>query len=372
MRIGFDVTGAMGKKSGVGYYAYSLSNALAKIVLDDDLLCLLGVYFRDKSGSDCLPCGPQVRQRLFFCPKLLTQSLLYRRRIVPVEFLTGRLDVFHNPGFLMPNTVGAKRVITIHDLAFYRYPESQTREVLDFHSLIKRALKKNCHVIAVSDFSKREIVDVYGVDENRITAISNGVMELEKLDVGDEMAEIDKKLDGRKFFIFAGNMEPRKNLIRMIKAYNSLPINVKREYPLVVVGGRGWQNEEIRSLLEESRSFIFTFGYVGLSMLAGLYRKALALVYVPIYEGFGFPPLEMARLGGVSVVSDIQPLNVFLKGAGIFVDPWSVESIAHGMEQAICIDRVKLGLLAKSQVAPLTWENCAKSTYDVYRRCSAS
>ena len=199
-------------------------------------------------------------------------------------------------------------------------------------------------MIAVSEFTAREAVELLGVDEQRIRVIPHGVEE-PFTPVGPAA--------GGDYVLAVGTLEPRKNLPRVILAAERAELDVR------VVGAPGWGDVEVESL-----------GFVDDDELARLYRGAAALVYTSLYEGFGLPVLE-AMASGTPVVTSVGSAPAELAdGAAVLVDPMDVEAIAAGIQEAVA-RRQELRAAGLERAKGFTWEAAAKATAEVYREAAA-
>jgi glycosyltransferase involved in cell wall biosynthesis len=256
-----------------------------------------------------------------------------------------RDDVIHLPAHRGPLLSPAPLVITLHDLAVIRHPETFNRWTRSYSRLVlPRLARAATRVIAVSEFTAREAVELLGVDEQRIRVIPHGVEE-PFTPVGPAA--------GGDYVLAVGTLEPRKNLPRVILAAERAELDVR------VVGAPGWGDVEVESL-----------GFVGDDELARLYRGAAALVYTSLYEGFGLPVLE-AMASGTPVVTSVGSAPAELAdGAAVLVDPMDVEAIAAGIQEAVA-RREELRAAGLERAKGFTWEAAAKATAEVYREAAA-
>jgi glycosyltransferase involved in cell wall biosynthesis len=254
-------------------------------------------------------------------------------------------DVVHLPAHRGPLLSAAPLVITLHDLAVIRHPETFNRWTRSYSRLVlPRLARAATRVIAVSEFTAREAVELLGVDEQRIRVIQHGVEE-PFTPVGPAA--------GGDYVLAVGTLEPRKNLPRVILAAERAELDVR------VVGAPGWGDVEVESL-----------GFVEDDELARLYRGAAALVYTSLYEGFGLPVLE-AMASGTPVVTSVGSAPAELAdGAAVLVDPLDVDAIAAGIQEAVA-RREELRAAGLERAKGFTWEAAAKATAEVYREAAA-
>jgi glycosyltransferase involved in cell wall biosynthesis len=289
--------------------------------------------------------------------------------MLPALAVKDRLDVFlaHD---VRPPVAPCPVVTLVHDVAFERHPEYFSRYELAW---MRRGFRYSCRhsdgVIAVSKFTRDEIVSLYGVPAERITVAPNGV-DPAFFDPGPRAAPVDGP-----FFLAVGNLQPRKNLVTLIRAYRSLrgraPEVTER---LVIVGQPGFQADAIHREAADLRSegaLVFT-GYLPTESVIGLMQRATAFAYPSVYEGFGLPPLEAMAAGTPTVVSDIPVTREVVGDAGLRVPAtderaWS-EALQRVREPALRHDLISRG---RSQAAGFTWDRAARAALGALERAAA-
>jgi len=253
-------------------------------------------------------------------------------------------DVIHLPAHRGPLLSAAPLVLTLHDLAVLRHPETFNRWTRNYSRLVlPRLARRATRVIAVSDFTAREAVELLGVDKERVRVIPHGV---------EEPFTPHGPAAGGDYVLAVGTLEPRKNLPRVVLAAERAAIDVR------VIGAPGWGDVEVDSV-----------GYVDDDELARLYRGAAALVYTSLYEGFGLPVLEAMASGTPVVTSAGTALAELADGAAVLVDPLDVEAIAAGIEEAVR-RRDELRAAGLERARAFTWGAAAKATAEVYREAA--
>ena len=255
------------------------------------------------------------------------------------------VDVLHCPGHRGPLRSRVPLVLTIHDLAVLRHPETFNRWTRLYSKLVlPRLARAAARVIAVSDFTAREAVELLGVDGGRVRVIPHGVE--------PPFTPEGPKADG-EYVLAVGTLEPRKNLARLAEAARLADVELR------VAGAAGWGAVDVQSI-----------GYVDDDELARLYRGAAALVYPSLYEGFGLPVLE-AMASGTPVVTSAgtAPAEV-ADGAAVLVDPLDAEAIAAGIQEAVR-RREELRAAGLERARAFTWPAAAQATLEVYREAAA-
>jgi glycosyltransferase involved in cell wall biosynthesis len=256
------------------------------------------------------------------------------------------LSLLHCPTFRGPWRSDVPVVVTVHDLAVLRHPGTFNLWTRRYSRLaVPRVARAARLVIAVSEFTKREVVELLGLPEEKIRVVPNGV--------GEPFGPEGPAAEG-DYVLAVGTLEPRKNLALVQQAAQALAV------PLKVVGARGWGGVEVDGWL----------GRVSDDELAALYRGARCLVYPSLYEGFGIPVLEAMACGTPVVTSAGGATEEVAGGAAVLVDPSHPASIAEGIEQA----GARRGELVRSgleRARAFTWERVAAETWRVYEEAAA-
>jgi glycosyltransferase involved in cell wall biosynthesis len=260
-----------------------------------------------------------------------------------------------------------KQIVTLHDVAVYKNPSWFSKLFVILYKLMSPIIVKNAkRIITVSQFSKDEIVRFLRVDPDKIDVISNSVSHFHV------SAPTTPPLINGKYILCVGSVEPRKNLIRLLKAFSL--INTI-EYKLVVVGGKNklFNGLSLDTELNDDTldNIIFT-GYVSDDELINLYSNAIAFIYPSLYEGFGIPPLEAMKFGCPTIVSNISSLPEICDDASLYVDPFSVESIQEGLLQLILSSDTRERLIEKGsqQVLKFSWQKSASLLYSIIKTYS--
>jgi len=285
------------------------------------------------------------------------------------------LDVLHSPDFIPPARLGRHwaRVATVHDLAFLRFPELLTADSRRYYGQIHRAVREAERIIAVSEATRRDLLELTGVSPDKVVVVPEGVDDdFVPLDAVECQTRVRDRFGiERPYFLFVGTLEPRKNLRRLFEAFDTFRRRVGPNGPLLVLAGRkGWLADDLDELARPLGDAVRFLGGVDREDLIALYNGGLALILVSLYEGFGLPPLEAMACGRPTLVANTASLPEVVGDAGLLVSPTDVDAIANGLERLWDDEvlRTTLGEIGKRRAAQFDWVSVARRTHAVYRQ----
>ena len=280
-----------------------------------------------------------------------------------------QVDLFVSPDGYLSLGSGVKQIAVMHDLNFEYYPKDLSWVNRNYYRFFfPRFAKKASRIITVSNFSKKDISEKYQVPTNLIDVAYNGVGE-NFVPLTEEKKGIvrQKYTDGSKYFVYVGALHPRKNIKRLLQAFELFKTETGSLLKLVLVGGKYWWSAEMENFysgMKHKEAVIFT-GYVSDANLCSLVAAAEAITYVSYFEGFGIPVIEGFKSEVPVLVSNITALPEIAGGAAVEVDPFSVEAIKNGMIKIIDPEhRFKLIEAGKVRAKQFTWENTAEAVWD--------
>ena len=249
-------------------------------------------------------------------------------------------------------------IVTVHDIIPILYPQYHPlKRALYFKYFLKPLLKKADKIISVSEATKKDLVGKLNIEERKIKVIHLGVSE--KFKPTEDISVLKKYGINKNYIFFLGTIEPRKNVQRLIEAYNKLECEDK----LVIAGGKGW-GEEVTS---NNENIVFT-SYVDEKDLPALYSHATLFVYPSLYEGFGLPVLEAMACGTPVITSNISSLQEVSGNAAVLCDPMNVEDIKDKIRLVLDDNQLQESLRVKGleRATKFNWEKCARETEKVY------
>lgn len=370
-RIGIDAHAIGERLTGNETYISNLIQSLLEIDSKHEFI----LFFTKEDAAALWQRSDNRIQAVLARP---AQPLLRVPFVMPWLSWKERIDLLHVQ-YAGPPFLTQPLVTTIHDISFEHYPQFFTkRELLQFRSTIPYTARRADKILTVSDYSKRDLVETYHLPEDKIVVTYNGVAtSFKPLSIPETGRQAAQKYGVTGPYLLAvGNLQPRKNLVRLIAAYTRLR-NARPEikHQLLVVGKEAWLYDPILDFARRSRwaDDILFSGYVPSSDLPMLYCGAEAMVYPSIFEGFGLPPLEAMACGTPVIVSDRSALPEIVGDAGIKVNPFDIEAIAAAMAGLILEPDVArwYGLAGIKRAERFTWSNCATRTLEVYEEICA-
>ncbi len=288
-----------------------------------------------------------------------------------IHLLRHPVDVIFGPNYSAPKS-RVPTVITFHDLSHIHYPETHPpARVAYLNQQIPKSVRQSAIILTVSEFSRQEIVDAFPEVESRVRVVYPGITP----SVASAEAEADLvrwlDTDPPPYFLFLATLEPRKNISRLLASYAALPDRIRKEHPLYLAGSFGWREAEFGDALKHllDRGEARLLGFVPDALLPALYRRALALVYPSLYEGFGLPPLEAMATGCPVLVADVTAMPEVCGDAALYCDPLDVGSIIAGMRRLAEDEvlRARLAAAGPARAALYTWEAAAAQVLAVMR-----
>jgi len=347
---------------GVGQFAYNVIDQLEKIDRNNSYT----IYLKDKPLSD-LPKERSGWKYLVFGP-----SKLWTQLALPFKLFTQKekIDIFYSPSHYAPRFSPVPTIISVMDLWHHRHPEQFNKK--DLYQLTKwesYSVKQASHIITISEFTKREIIKFYGLSEKKITVAYPGFERFNLKDNEGVIKEIRErwKIEG-DYLLYLGTLQPKKNLVRLIEAFNIL--NTKYKIQLLIAGKKGWLYEKIFELVKEMRleeKVIFP-GFISEEEKPYLIAGAKAFILPSFYEGFGIPVLEAMSLGVPVIASKEGSLPEAGGKAVTYCDPYSVESMSEAIRKVLDLNekqRDEIIKEGKRQTEKFSWQKCAQKVLEV-------
>ncbi|MEY4504675.1 MAG: hypothetical protein RL154_971 [Pseudomonadota bacterium] len=241
-------------------------------------------------------------------------------------------DLYWQPNFIPRDDIKTKKIITtVHDFSWHIEPSWHPKERAD--DMQKRfwdGIKRTDRIITGSEFTKQEIIKYLNYSADKIDVIYHGVDHSVFYPSNEITLDLPKK-----YILAVGSIEPRKNLINLLKAYDTFDAEFKNEYKLILVGFKGWNNSDIMSIIEKNKTNIIYLGYINDNELREVYSRASVFVYPSLYEGFGIPPLEAMACGTAVVVSNVSSLPEACGDSALYINPLCIDEIIAAIKSIL-------------------------------------
>jgi glycosyltransferase involved in cell wall biosynthesis len=367
MHVAIDARLAHYTAGGIAHHTLNLARALAQAAPGDRFTLLRSI--KQRGG---LPRARNLRST----PLLTPPHHRFEQIALPLEIMRVRPDLLHCPDFIPPFRRPCPAVITVHDVAFLRYPENLTDESRRYYGQVRRAVESAERTIVVSEATARDLSDLLGVGTERVRVVHNGLDPAFR--APPDAAAVARvrarwSLD-RPYLLHLGTLEPRKDIPTLLRAFAA----VRASHPdllLALVGRRGWLYEPI---FEEIDGLSLTDSVRHIEDAADadlppLFDGATAFAFPSIYEGFGLPALEALARGVPSVVADTSSLPEVVGEAALRFPPGDDDALAACLLRLLEEEALRADLRARGPVraAGFTWERAAQQTLAVYREAIA-
>lgn len=376
MRIGIDCRNILnphlGERAGIGHYTAYLVQHLLQYDTKNTY-----VLFFDHRVTDIAPFAQYANAEIHRFPLSRYKKFLpltYAHGLVPEMLMRAKLDVLHAPANILPLNYRKPSVITIHDLAIYKEPTWFPRQMLSTNVLVPRSVKRADRIIAVSESTADDIQTFFQIPARKISVIYEGVEHFKRKRGAAEATKKKFKI-AKRYFLFIGTLEPRKNLPRAVRAYAKF---VRREGELardtefLIAGAKGYRYQEITAAIrrEKMQKQVRLLGYVAHDEKIELMKGAIAFVFPSFYEGFGLPVLEAMQLGAPVIASDTSSLSEIIGRAGLLVNPEDTAQMARAMGSLLVNSKYRAELSRRGMLKAkqFSWEKTAKETLKVYQR----
>lgn len=360
-----------GKLEGIGWYTHETLKRLVERHPEHEF-----IFFFDRPydasfvfGKNVTPVmfGPPARHPVLF-------YLWYELRI-PYMLKKYKADVFLSQDGLLSLATKVPTCLVMHDLAFEHYPHHLTltirRYLRKFSPLFA---KKATQIVTVSEFSKQDIVEKYGIVADKIAVSYNGAHDIYRPLSWEEKEAVKKEYaEGCEYFVFAGALHPRKNIVNLLKAFIVFKKRQRTNMKLVIVGRLAWKYEEVEALRDHMpyKDEVKWVGYMDVHKLAKVIGGAYALVYASLFEGFGIPILEAQQCHVPAIVSNTSSMPEVGGDACLLVDPNSVQDIAGSMEKIYKDESLRKQLVeaCKIQAQKFNWDKTTDVLWNSLLKC---
>lgn len=393
MEVFIDVETTTRRSGGIGRYTDRLLRELNNLEVVSKIYCFRGLSWQEFSGkgegNNLEPQASVSTSLLRKVARNLPGLKSLHQKLVGLFFKASvskaaekqvgvkANKIYHETNFILKPFDGFK-VTTIHDLSFIHYPEFQPKSrVRFFRKYLPETLRKADHLITCTEYIKKELIAEFGVAEEKITSIYLGVDEEYKPRSEAETSTFLREygLEHGKYLLSVATLEPRKNLGNVLKAFCALPDELRRSYPLVLVGCEGWMNHDLLSEIKvlKEKGEVVLLGYVAEEALPYLYSGARAVIFIPVYEGFGLPALEAMASGSPLLASDIPCLKEVVAEGGLYVPVNDISAISFGVTEVLKNEVVRRKMIGRGldRASQFSWKKCGMETLSVYKKLVA-
>lgn len=373
LRLAFNATSLLSPLTGIGQYSRHLALGLAS---HNDIQAefFYGAVWSRQVRNTPLPgpagLVPWLRNNVPLSYEL--RRLVQHKRFA-VYAKKQAFNLYHEPNIL-PLPFDGPTVITVHDLSWIRFPEAHPPErVRAMNKYFQPGLERAALILTDSEFVKSELIEVFGVKPEHIRPVLLGVEKLFHPRSPEQTYSLlnAHRLIYGQYLLAVGTLEPRKNLAVALQAFMQLAPGMRKRFPMVLVGMKGWHTSALEQQIAPlvAAGEVRQLGYLPREDLAKIIAGATTLIYPSIYEGFGLPPLEAMACGVPVIASNVSSLPEVVGDTGLLIDPHDVDGVARAIKTLVEDPELRQQLARKAleRSAMFTWGRCVEETVDSYR-----
>ncbi|KQV83973.1 glycosyltransferase family 1 protein [Rhizobium sp. Root1220] len=364
MRIGVDARNLTTSMTGIGRYVLEMSRHLAQLGHE------LYFYLPQRPYGDPAEL-PAAKVRVAHASSSM-RRMIWAQGELPRLAAEDDLDVFWGPAHRLPLFLDPRiaRVITIHDMVWRNMASTMRWQTwMADRLLMKPGVLIADEIVADSTATARALTNEFPAIGKKLSVVHPGLTTIKGITTTDGLTRLGI---ADRYILFVGTLEPRKNLLRLLKAYASLPESTRRQYLLVLAGGQGWRLRDLTGYIRDLRiePFVRLTGYVSDTDLSFLYTHARFLAMPSLYEGFGFPIIEANAMGIPVLTSNSSSMPEVAGKAGILIDPNSVQSIRNGLEDLTSNEDLYARLVeqARPNASRFDWKKSAQALEVIFEK----
>jgi glycosyltransferase involved in cell wall biosynthesis len=369
MRIGLDGIPLANLKTGIGHYTFELARALALLAPSDEFELVSPFPFHEELAGQALPANLRAHQ-----PRV---NLLVKRWWavgLPAFVKRAAYSLFHGTNYDIPLWKRCPTVVTIHDLSVLLHPEAHPLKIARrARRRLPLMARSASLIITATEHGRREVCEHLRIEPERVAVTPYAprrtfgpVREEQSLEVRRRLGIEDD------FLLFVGTIEPRKNLLTLVRAFEEIMRATHWRPQLVIAGPEGWLMDELFSYIRQAglQERLRLTGYLSEEDLSALYSSCRVFIYPSLYEGFGLPPLEAMACGAPVITSRIPSITEVVGRAAHLIEPTDREALARGIIKLLEDEHARdhLGRAGRERAAEFTWEKTARLTLELYRR----
>jgi glycosyltransferase involved in cell wall biosynthesis len=364
-----------GKLEGIGIYTQEIFKRVVQLMPEHEFFFLFdraysSAFIFEKNVTPIVVHPPARHPFLWYW---------WFEQSIPKVLQENNIDVFISPdGFASLNT-SVPQILTIHDLGFEHFPEHVPFLVRKFYRYFTpKYCEKAAKILAVSEYTKQDIISTYNIEANKIEVVYNGFESSQWSLVNGQsnteinLSTIDYRLSTRKpYFIFVGAVHPRKNVLGLLKAFEQFKTSYSHAHQLVIVGRKAWMNKELEDFYEKMqfKNEVIWIEKIERADLIQLMQQSFGLVYPSLFEGFGIPIIEAMNLGIPVICSNVSAMPEVAGNAALLVQPDNTIEIAAAMNELIMNDVLRNDLIAKGKIRAthFDWNTSAEKVVDIIK-----
>jgi glycosyltransferase involved in cell wall biosynthesis len=359
-----------GDRTGIGQYTKRLLEGLFAVDMKNNYSIFAFIFIRSKLKLPIKPSA-NVNYRVIRLFPARVYRRLMRKGLAPgiEKILMLRGDIIIYPNFVSyPSGNKAKQILFVYDISFISHPQYAHKLNAQYLSeWVPKSITNADRIVTISESAKSEISDTFKVDKSQIEVIYPAVdHELFKKVPAGEVEQLKRRYGLKnKYILYTGTLEPRKNIVGILKAYEQLPASLKKTHSLVLAGGRGWNDEEIQDeikRLQHGGETVICTGYVEDAQLPILYSGASVFVFPSHYEGFGIPPVEAMACGVPVITSNNSSLPESVGTAAITIESTDINELSSQIIKVLTDDKLS-GRMRRdglAQAKKFNWDKSAR------------
>lgn len=369
IKVGLELQPCVKQRSGIGVYTYEI----IKHLNNSKLISYYGNVFnflnRNDIHSDLEVLNFKINTNI------LMPYGVYRRiwNFIPISYnsiFKENVDITHFFNYIVPPKVKGKVILSLYDMAYLKFPETlDPKNLKRILAGIDYSIRRSDHIITISENSKKEILEHFNIPQNKISIVSPATSIPENIIFTDEIYSKFNIIND-EFILYMGNLEPRKNIPRLIQAFYELKTKYNFSKKLVITGAKSWLYESIFETVRNlnlQEDIIFT-GFVSEKEKFSLYKATSLFVYPSLYEGFGIPILEAMSVGTPVVCSNTSSMPEVGGEAAFYINPLDVNDIANGINTVLSNPFLQDSMIQKGyeQIKKFSWDESAKKLEQIY------
>ena len=369
MKIGIDGIPLAGHKTGVGHYTFEIAHGLAAVLPAEQIRVLSHLPY----DAEAINTNSEQLPNLHFVqPHVNTLTRHWWTIGLPRYIRKHKLELFHGTNYDIPVWGGCPTVLTIHDLSSFLFAETHVqRRVRRARRRLPTMARLATRIIVPTESVRTEVREHLRVNDDKVRVIHEAPRKCFYPQSRVDAESVLKRLKIQEpFILYVGTIEPRKNVLTLVKAFEEIYRQTDRRPQLVIAGPSGWLSDDLYAHVERFRvkDRLLLTGYLGDGDLRALYNTCTVLSYPALYEGAGLPPLEAMACGAPVVTTEARAISEMVGDAALRLPPQDYEALAKTLLELLSDDsaRKKLSERGIKHVAQYTWNRAVSATYETY------